>query len=99
MAEVTRVAENIYMIDNRLFSLPRWGSVYLINEAKKALVECGRALAMMRGRYHISIDDVRELAPSILRHRLILNFDAHADGLTADSLLARILGDLQPGEG
>lgn len=41
MVDVSEVAKNIYMIDNRLFSIPRWGSVYLINEAKKALVECG----------------------------------------------------------
>jgi len=57
----------------------------------QALVECGRVLALLRGRFHLSIDDLRELAPAVLRHRIILNFDAHADGKTADSILAAII--------
>jgi MoxR-like ATPase len=57
----------------------------------QALVECGRVLALLRGRFHLSIDDVRELAPSVLRHRVILNFDAHADGKTPDAILSTII--------
>ncbi|MBC7925486.1 MAG: AAA family ATPase, partial [Bryobacteraceae bacterium] len=57
----------------------------------QALVECGRVLALMRGRVNLSIDDIREVAPSVLRHRIILNFDAHADGLTADGILKKIV--------
>ena len=41
MADVSNVAENIYMIDNRLFSIPKWGSVYLLDETEKAIVESG----------------------------------------------------------
>ncbi|HOK45667.1 MAG TPA: MoxR family ATPase [Bryobacteraceae bacterium] len=57
----------------------------------QALVECGRVLALMRGRYHLSIDDVRTVAPAVLRHRIILNFDAHADGQTPETILAEII--------
>jgi MoxR-like ATPase len=57
----------------------------------QALVECGRVLALMRGRTHLSRDDVRHVAPSVLRHRIILNFDAHADGQTPDSILETII--------
>jgi len=57
----------------------------------QALVECGRALALMRGRFHLSVDDVLAVAPAVLRHRIILNFDAHADGQTADSILEEII--------
>ena len=57
----------------------------------QALVECGRVLALMHGRFHLSVDDIKELAPAVLRHRIILNFDAHADGKTADSILAAII--------
>ena len=57
----------------------------------QALVECGRVLALLRGRFHLSIEDLRELAPAVLRHRVILNFDAHADGKSADSILAAII--------
>jgi MoxR-like ATPase len=57
----------------------------------QALVECGRVLALMRGRYQLSVDDVQAVALSVLRHRIILNFDAHADGETTDSVLKNIL--------
>ena len=60
----------------------------------QALIECGRALALMRGRLHLSTDDLRFLAPSILRHRIILNFDAHADGQTPDTVLNRIISNV-----
>jgi MoxR-like ATPase len=57
----------------------------------QALVECGRVLALMRGRLHLSIEDLEAVAPSILRHRIILNFDAHADGQTTETLLQHIM--------
>jgi MoxR-like ATPase len=57
----------------------------------QALVECGRVLALLRGRFHLSVEDIREIAPSVLRHRIILNFDAHADGKTPDSILSTII--------
>jgi MoxR-like ATPase len=57
----------------------------------QALVECGRVFALMKGRLNLSIDDIREIAPAILRHRIILNFDAHADGQTPETILSRII--------
>jgi MoxR-like ATPase len=39
----------------------------------------------------LSTDDVQALAPAVLRHRIILNFDAHADGQTPDTLLKEII--------
>jgi glyoxylase-like metal-dependent hydrolase (beta-lactamase superfamily II) len=46
MVDVSEVAENIFMIDNQLFSIPKWGSVYVINEEQKALVEVGPATSI-----------------------------------------------------
>ncbi len=60
----------------------------------QALVECGRVLALMRGRANLSIDDVEKVAPAVLRHRIILNFDAHADGQTPDTILTAVIGSL-----
>ena len=57
----------------------------------QGLVECGRVLALMRGRPHLSIDDLVAVAPAVLRHRIILNFDAHADGETVETLLANVV--------
>ena len=57
----------------------------------QALVECGRVHALMRGRYHLSVDDILHVAGAVLRHRIILNFDAHADGQTPETILQAIL--------
>lgn len=56
----------------------------------QALIECGRVHSFMNGRMHLSIDDVLTVAPAVLRHRMILNFDAHADGETTETLLPKI---------
>ena len=56
-----------------------------------ALVECGQVLALMKGRLHLSIEDIDAVAPAVLRHRIILNFDAHAEGQTAETILAKII--------
>ena len=57
----------------------------------QALVECGRVRALMRGRFHLSMDDVQQVAAAVLRHRIILNFDAHADGQTPETVLGAII--------
>jgi len=60
----------------------------------QALIECGRVLALMRGRLHLSTADVSAVAPAVLRHRIILNFDAHADGETTETVLQKILSGI-----
>jgi MoxR-like ATPase len=57
----------------------------------QALVECGRVKALMSGRFNLSTEDIRAVAPAVLRHRVILNFDAHADGQTPESILADVI--------
>ena len=57
----------------------------------QALVECGRVFALMKGRLHLSIEDIDIIAPAVLRHRIILNFDAHAEGQTPETILSKII--------
>jgi MoxR-like ATPase len=57
----------------------------------QALVECGRVYALMKGRLHLSIEDIDIIAPAVLRHRIILNFDAHAEGQTPETILSKII--------
>src|SRR6516162_3112389 len=57
----------------------------------QALVECGRVRALMRGRFHLAMEDVQHVASAVLRHRVILNFDAHADGHTPETVLTAII--------
>jgi MoxR-like ATPase len=56
------------------------------------LVQAAQALALLRGRGHVVAEDVADLAPDVLRHRLVLTYDALGDGVAADDLLDRILG-------
>ena len=63
----------------------------------QALIQGGRVRALIRSRLNVSIDDVRALALSALRHRIILNFDAHAEGKTPDQVLTEILDSLSEG--
>jgi MoxR-like ATPase len=60
----------------------------------QALLQGGRVRALLRGRLNVSEEDVRNLAGSALRHRIILNFDAHAEGKTEDDILQAILASL-----
>ena len=57
----------------------------------QSLVLAGKILALMKGRYNVSFGDLREAAYPALRHRLILNFEAEAEGIRPDTILARIL--------
>ena len=54
-----------------------------------------QALAFFEGRDFVSIDDVKRIAPSILRHRLILSYEAQADGITEEQVIHKILKDLE----
>jgi MoxR-like ATPase len=56
------------------------------------LVQAARALAMLRGRSHVAIADIRDLALDILRHRIVLSYDGLSEGVIVDEILERVLG-------
>jgi MoxR-like ATPase len=58
------------------------------------MVQAGQALALLRGRRHVLVDDVRDLAFDVLRHRLVLSYDALSDGVSADDILTRVVDTL-----
>ena len=55
------------------------------------LIEAARALALLRGRAYVLPEDVQDLVPDVLRHRLVLSYEALSEGVTADQLIARIM--------
>jgi MoxR-like ATPase len=59
--------------------------------AAQFLVLAAKARALMRGRYHVSYDDVRALYIPVLRHRILLNFHAESDRVKQDDILKRLL--------
>jgi len=62
------------------------------------LVHAARVLALLRGRGHVVSDDIRDLAADVLRHRIVLSYDALSKGVTADQLLERVLAAVpEPG--
>ena len=54
------------------------------------LVQAGRSLALLRGRAHVTPSDIRDLAADVLRHRIVLSYDALSDNVTVDRLLDRV---------
>jgi MoxR-like ATPase len=60
----------------------------------QSLVRAAKILALMKGRYNVSFGDLKEAAFPALRHRMILNFEAEAEGVRADAILERILAEL-----
>ncbi|RNL81812.1 AAA family ATPase [Halostreptopolyspora alba] len=64
--------------------------------ATLGLVACARALALIRGRDYVLPDDVRLLARDVMAHRLVLTFDALADGTTTGQVVDRILAAVPP---
>jgi len=57
----------------------------------QALIAAGKVRALMEGRYNLALEDIRELAAPALRHRIFLNFEGEAEGLSPDGLIAQIL--------
>jgi MoxR-like ATPase len=62
------------------------------------LILAGKARAALRGRCHVSTDDVREVCLPILRHRIIPSFAARSEGMTSDSLIEKLLEEIPANE-
>ena len=69
----------------RFGSSPRGGQTLLL---------AGKVRALTQGRFNVSFDDIEAVAATALRHRLILNFEAEAEGITTDHIIAQILKDV-----
>ena len=59
--------------------------------AAQFLVLAAKARALMKGRYHVTYEDIRALYTPVLRHRILLNFHAESDKLRQDDILKRVL--------
>ena len=69
----------------------KWGASL---RASQALILGGKARALIEGRYAVSVTDIRALAPSILRHRVVINFYAESDGIDVDEVVRRLLDEV-----
>lgn len=64
--------------------------------AGQFLIQGGKALAAMDGRFTVAIEDVQKLAVPVLRHRISTNFQAQAEGMTTDDLVLRLIKEIPP---
>lgn len=62
--------------------------------ASQNLVLAGKARAILNGRYHVSTEDIQSVAHPVLRHRIVTNFNAEAEGVGVDQLVDRLLRDV-----
>ena len=62
----------------------------------QALILGGKARAAIRGRHYVAVEDIRALAHPVLRHRLVTNFSAEAEGYTTDGIIDELLSTLDP---
>jgi MoxR-like ATPase len=60
------------------------------------LIEAGRALAFLRGRDYVLPEDVTDVVPDVLRHRVVLSYEAMAEGMSPDHVVQRILQQVSP---
>jgi len=64
--------------------------------ASQYLILGAKARTILQGRFAVSIEDIQALAPSVLRHRIIPNFKAQAEGLSSLDIIARLLTEVKP---
>jgi MoxR-like ATPase len=62
----------------------------------QALVTAGKIFALLDGRFNVSVDDIRAVALPSLRHRIILNFEGEAEGITTEAIVRTILDAVAP---
>jgi MoxR-like ATPase len=63
--------------------------------AGQFLIQAGKAMAAMDGRFNVAVEDVKRIAIPVLRHRLSTNFQAQAEGMTTDRIIQRILKEIK----
>lgn len=62
--------------------------------AGQFLIQGGKAIAAMEGRFSVAIDDIRKIAVPALRHRISANFQAQAEGMTTDDIIKRLIDEI-----
>ena len=70
----------------------RWIAFGASPRAAQALVSCAKVRALLDGRYAVSCDDLRAMAPAALRHRVVPSFEAEADATPVDRIIEHVIG-------
>ncbi len=76
--------------------IKQWVSYGASVRAPQHLILGGKARALMKGRSHVTFDDVRALAKPVLRHRVLINFHAESERVSTDEIIGRLLEAVKP---
>ena len=82
--------------DHGLGELQRFITYGASPRATISLTESARALALLRGRGYVLPEDMTDLVPDVLRHRLVLSYEGLSEGLSADGLIQKIMARIAP---
>ena len=66
--------------------------------ASQNLVLGGKARALIKGRFYVSAEDIQAVTYPVMRHRLVTSFSAEAEGITADTVVSRLLEEIRPND-
>ena len=94
--EVTRYAVRLVRLSRPIENgappfIKEWVSYGASVRAAQALVLGAKARALLQGRTHVSYDDIKALALPVLRHRILLNFQAQSEKVTTDTLITKLV--------
>jgi len=102
------VADNVFRYAASLVRATRPGDAAAVDDVKRwvrwgagpragqALILGAKARALLAGRFHVTPDDVRRVALPVLRHRVLVNFHAEAEGVSTDDVVAHLLQAVEP---
>jgi MoxR-like ATPase len=87
-SRLTRKGETGTQLPDFVNEYVSWGAG---PRASQYLILAGKARALLKGRYHVSTEDIRQVALPVLRHRIVTNFNAEAEGIKSDSIVKRLI--------
>src|SRR6476469_6731334 len=87
-SRLTRKGEAGTKVPDFINDFVAWGAG---PRASQYLILAGKARALLKGRYHVSTEDIRQVALPVLRHRIVTNFNAEAEGIKSDTIVQKLI--------
>src|SRR3954466_4598702 len=87
-SRLTRKGESGTKVPDFVNDFVSWGAG---PRASQYLILAGKARALLKGRYHVSTEDIRQVALPVLRHRIVTNFNAEAEGIRSDTIVKKLM--------
>lgn len=93
IARIVRASRPADSDNEQVKEYVRWGAG---PRAGQSLVMCAKAHALLEGHFAVTINDIKAIANAVLRHRILINFQAEASGITTEDIIASLFADIEP---